>query len=96
VYTVDHSKVDALASTLEAHFAEKPEDRVLVFANIRATAEVLVDRLRDRGYRAALFIGRAEGKHGPRMSQDEQMKTLRPSGRVCIMCWLLQVLVRRD
>jgi Fanconi anemia group M protein len=75
--TVDHSKVDALASTLEAHFAEKPEDRVLVFANIRATAEVLVDRLRDRGYRAALFIGRAEGKHGPRMSQDEQMKTLR-------------------
>jgi Fanconi anemia group M protein len=75
--TVDHSKVDALASTLEVHFAEKPGDRVLVFANIRATAEVLVDRLRDRGYRAALFIGRAEGKHGPRMSQDEQMKTLR-------------------
>jgi ERCC4-related helicase/biotin operon repressor len=75
--TVDHSKVDALASTLEAHFTEKPEDRVLVFANIRATAEVLVDRLRDRGYRAALFIGRAEGKHGPRMSQDEQMKTLK-------------------
>jgi Fanconi anemia group M protein len=74
---VDHSKVDALASTLEAHFAEKPGDRVLVFANIRATAEVLVDRLRDRGYRAALFIGRAEGKHGPKMSQDEQMKTLR-------------------
>jgi Fanconi anemia group M protein len=75
--TVDHSKVDALASTLEAHSAEKPGDRVLVFANIRATAEVLVDRLRERGYRAALFIGRAEGKHGPRMSQDEQMKTLR-------------------
>jgi ERCC4-related helicase len=75
--TVDHSKVDALASTLEAHFAEKPGDRVLVFANIRATAEVLVDRLRDRGYRTALFIGRAEGKHGPRMSQDEQMRTLK-------------------
>jgi Fanconi anemia group M protein len=75
--TVDHSKVDALASTLEVHFSEKPGDRVLVFANIRSTAEVLVDRLRDRGYRAALFIGRAEGKHGPRMSQDEQMKTLK-------------------
>jgi Fanconi anemia group M protein len=75
--TVDHSKVDALASTLEAHFAEKPGDRVLVFANIRATAEALVDRLRDRGYRAALFIGRAEGKHGPRMSQEEQMRTLK-------------------
>jgi Fanconi anemia group M protein len=75
--TIDHSKVDALASTLEAHFTEKPDDRVLVFANIRATAEVLVDRLRNRGYRAALFIGRAEGKHGPRMSQEEQMRTLK-------------------
>jgi ERCC4-related helicase len=75
--TADHSKVDALASTLEAHFAEKPDDRALVFANIRATAEVLVDRLRNRGYRAALFIGRAEGKHGPRMSQEEQMRTLK-------------------
>jgi ERCC4-related helicase len=84
--TADHSKVDALASTLEAHFTEKPEDRVLVFANIRATAEVLVDRLRDRGYRAALFIGRAEGKHGPKMSQDEQMRTLKAFREGCIQC----------
>jgi Fanconi anemia group M protein len=75
--TVDHSKVEALASTLEAHLTEKPEDRVLVFANIRTTAEILADRLRERGYRAALFIGRAEGKHGPRMTQEEQMKTLK-------------------
>jgi ERCC4-related helicase len=37
----------------------------------------LVDRLRDRGNRAALFIGRAEGKHGPGMSQEEQMRTLK-------------------
>jgi len=75
--TADHSKVDALASALEAHFAEKPDDRVLIFANIRATAEVLAERLRERGYRAALFIGRAEGKQGPRMSQEEQMETLK-------------------
>jgi len=75
--TADHSKVDALASALEAHFAEKPDDRVLIFANIRATAEVLAERLRERGYRAALFIGRAAGKQGPRMSQEEQMETLK-------------------
>jgi len=73
----DHSKVDALASTLEAHFAEKPGDRVLVFANIRTTAEVLVERLVERGYKAALFVGRAEGKGGPRMTQEEQMRTLK-------------------
>ncbi len=74
---VDHSKVGALASVLTAHLAEKGGDRVLVFANIRATAEVLVERLRERGFRAALFVGRAEGKGGPRMSQEEQMRTLR-------------------
>ena len=73
----DHSKVDALASTLEAHFAEKPGDRVLVFANIRTTAEVLMERLAERGYRATLFVGRAEGKGGPRMTQEEQMRTLK-------------------
>ncbi len=75
--TADHSKLEALISVLEAHFTEKPNDRALVFANIRSTAEVIAERLKERGYRAALFIGRAEGKQGPRMTQEEQMKTIR-------------------
>jgi Fanconi anemia group M protein len=74
---VDHTKVNALLTVLMAHFAEKKDDRVLVFANIRATAEVLVERLKERGYRAALFVGKAEGKGGPRMTQEEQMRVLR-------------------
>ena len=73
----DHSKVGALLSVLDAHFRERPDDRVIVFANIRTTAEVLVERLRARGYRAALFVGRAEGKAGPRMTQEEQARRLR-------------------
>jgi hypothetical protein len=64
-------------TVLTAHFAEKKDDRVLVFANIRSTAEVLVERLKERGYRAALFVGKAEGKGGPRMTQDEQMRVLK-------------------
>jgi Fanconi anemia group M protein len=74
---VDHTKVNALLTVLMAHFAEKKDDRVLVFANIRATAEVLVERLKERGYRAALFVGKAEGKGGPRMTQEEQMRVLK-------------------
>jgi Fanconi anemia group M protein len=74
---VDHTKVNALLTVLTAHFAEKKDDRVLVFANIRTTAEVLVERLKERGYRAALFVGKAEGKGGPRMTQEEQMKVLK-------------------
>jgi Fanconi anemia group M protein len=74
---VDHSKVNALLTVLTAHFAENRDDRVLVFANIRATAEVLVERLKERGYKAALFVGKAEGKGGPRMTQEEQMRVLK-------------------
>jgi Fanconi anemia group M protein len=74
---VDHTKVNALLTVLMAHFAEKKDDRVLVFANIRTTAEVLVERLKERGYRAALFVGKAEGKGGPRMTQEEQMRVLK-------------------
>jgi Fanconi anemia group M protein len=75
--SADHTKVNALLTVLMAHFAEKKDDRVLVFANIRATAEVLVERLKERGYRAALFVGKAEGKGGPRMTQEEQMRVLK-------------------
>jgi Fanconi anemia group M protein len=74
---LDHTKVNALLTVLMAHFAEKKDDRVLVFANIRTTAEVLVERLKERGYRAALFVGKAEGKGGPRMTQEEQIRVLR-------------------
>jgi Fanconi anemia group M protein len=75
--SADHTKVNALLTVLMAHFAEKEDDRVLLFANIRSTAEVLVERLKERGYRAALFVGKAEGKGGPRMTQEEQMRVLK-------------------
>jgi len=75
--TVDHPKVTALVTAVRTHLSEKPEDRVLVFANIRVTAEVLVERLRAEGIQATLFVGKAEGKGGPRMTQEEQMRVLR-------------------
>jgi ERCC4-like helicases len=74
---VDHPKVTALVNEVRAHLAERPEDRVLVFANIRVTAEVLVERIRAEGIQATLFVGKAEGKGGPRMTQEEQMRVLR-------------------
>ncbi|MEM2233150.1 MAG: helicase-related protein [Nitrososphaerota archaeon] len=75
--SVNHTKVDALCAIIDAHLREKPDDRVIVFANIRHTAEVLVERLNERGHSARLFVGKAEGKEGPRMTQEEQMRTLR-------------------
>ncbi len=74
---VDHPKVEALVTAVKTHLAERPEDRVLVFANIRVTAEVLVERLRSEGLQATLFVGKAEGKGGPRMTQEEQLRVLK-------------------
>ncbi len=84
---VDHPKVEALVNAVRTHLTERPDDRVLVFANIRVTAEVLVERLRDEGIQAALFVGKAEGKGGPRMTQEEQMRVLRDfrEGRIKVL-----------
>jgi len=72
----DHSKVEALLALVDQHLRETGGERVMVFANIRNTAEVLVQRLRERGFAARLFIGKGEGRLGPRMSQEEQRGVL--------------------
>jgi ERCC4-related helicase len=56
------AKIKALLTVLTAHFAEKKDNRVLVFANIRSTAEILVERLKEREYRAVLFVGKGRRK----------------------------------
>lgn len=73
----EHPKVEALLRVLSEHLSSNPGDRVLVFANLRSTAELLVERMSSRGIRAHLFVGKAEGKSGPRMTQDEQVRILR-------------------
>ncbi|MEM4283857.1 MAG: helicase-related protein [Candidatus Caldarchaeum sp.] len=75
--SLDHPKVEALLNRLSQHFSEKPGDRVMVFANIRNTAEVVTWRLSQLGYRAKMFVGKGEGKEGPKMSQEEQMRVLK-------------------
>ncbi|MEM2000510.1 MAG: helicase-related protein [Candidatus Caldarchaeum sp.] len=72
----DHPKLDRLVELTVKHLTEKPGDRVMVFANIRHTAEVIVARLRENGVAAELFVGKAEGKEGPRMTQEEQRSIL--------------------
>ncbi|MEM4306565.1 MAG: helicase-related protein [Candidatus Caldarchaeum sp.] len=72
----DHPKLEKLIEMVAKHLTEKPEDRVMVFANIRHTADVIVSRLREHGVAAELFVGKAEGKEGPRMTQEEQRNIL--------------------
>ncbi|MEM2581790.1 MAG: helicase-related protein [Candidatus Caldarchaeum sp.] len=72
----DHPKLERLVQLVVRHLTEKPDDRVMVFANIRHTADVIVGRLRENGLAAELFVGKAEGKEGPRMTQEEQRNIL--------------------
>ncbi|MEN3047854.1 MAG: helicase-related protein [Candidatus Caldarchaeales archaeon] len=73
----EHPKVEALLDVLGEHLSSNPSDRVLVFANLRSTAELLVERVRSKGFSVHLFVGKAEGKSGPRMRQEEQVRILR-------------------
>jgi ERCC4-related helicase len=75
------AKVKALLTVLTAHFAEKKDNRVLVFANIRATEEVLVERLKEREYRAVLFVGKGRRK-GHRLVRRSITRCSRFTGRI--------------
>jgi ERCC4-related helicase len=77
----DHTKVNALLTVLMAHFAGKKDDRVLVFANTRATEEVLVERLKEREYRAVLFVGKGRRK-GHRLVRRSITRCSRFTGRI--------------
>ncbi|MEM4315669.1 MAG: helicase-related protein [Nitrososphaerota archaeon] len=72
----DHPKLERLVELVSQHLTQKPTDRVMVFANIRHTAEIIVERLKQADISAELFVGKAEGKGGPRMTQEEQRKIL--------------------
>lgn len=83
----EHTKLDKLLSLIREHLRRKGDDRIIVFANIRHTAEAIVRYLRSNGIMAELFVGRAEGKSGPRMSQEEQKRILNDfrAGRVKVL-----------
>ena len=75
---VEHPKVDALESLLEAQFRSTPDSRVLVFTQYRDTAAHLVEGLnRVPGVRAERFVGQASKLHDKGLTQDEQASLIR-------------------
>jgi len=72
---LDHPKIEILPALLDQHLRERPGDRIIIFANIRDTAERIVEALGERGFRARIFVGRG-GDQGPGMSQEEQVRVL--------------------
>lgn len=75
IEAVDHPKLEVLPVLIDQHLRAHPRDRIMVFANIRDTAEKIVEKLREKGFKARMFVGKG-GEHGPGMSQEEQIKIL--------------------
>ena len=75
---VEHPKVDALKSLLEAQFRTIPDSRVLVFTQYRDTAAHLVEVLNKvSGVRVERFVGQASKLHDKGLTQDQQASLIR-------------------
>jgi len=80
-YEGEHPKLEALIGILREAIQSNPETRIIVFANYRDTAEMIVSALRDRhaekeGIRAVKFIGQATKEEDKGLKQKEQVEII--------------------
>ena len=77
--TIEHPKLAKAVEIVTAELRRSPTSRVLVFAQYRDTARVLVERFRaagDPAVRAARFVGQASHRKDEGLSQKEQIQLL--------------------
>lgn len=77
--TLEHPKVEKAVGIVLEELARSPDARVLLFAQYRQTAELLVSELahhEDRGVRAARFVGQASRGEDAGLTQKEQIALL--------------------
>ena len=73
----EHSKIQVLIEELDNQFNLEPQSRVIIFTQYRDTAEHLVDILKNRNFRAEIFVGQRKDKSAIYMSQKEQLQILK-------------------
>jgi ERCC4-related helicase len=74
---VKHPKLIELLRILKEEINQKPNSRILVFAQIRDTVKQIVDELRSKGISSSIFVGHGRGRGSAGMTQVKQVKVLR-------------------
>jgi len=67
-----HPKMHKLLELVNQQLKEKPESRIIVFANYRNTVSEIYDLLKKENLKPTMLIGQKEG-----LSQKEQVKTIK-------------------
>jgi Fanconi anemia group M protein len=80
-YEGEHPKLNALIEILQQEIRVNPDTRIIVFANYRDTAEMIVAALHDmnaerEGIRAIKFIGQASREADKGLKQKEQVEII--------------------
>ncbi|MEM3445099.1 MAG: ERCC4 domain-containing protein [Thermoplasmata archaeon] len=86
---VEHPKIPKIKEILERQFAEKPDSRVLIFAEVRETLIYIHEKIKEiPGVRASLFYGQASKKNSKGMRQKEQIEILEKfrKGEFNVLC----------
>lgn len=72
---IEHPKLEKIVSISKDLLREKPNARIIVFANFRATVDKINELLRQSGMKSEILIGQAI-KEGKGLTQQQQIEVL--------------------
>jgi len=73
---IEHPKLGKVVNAVKDLLRDKPDARIIIFANFRSTVDKINQLLRDSGIKSEILIGQAV-KEGKGLTQEQQMETLR-------------------
>jgi Fanconi anemia group M protein len=73
---IEHPKLRKIVDVVKEMLDKKPNAKIIVFANYRATVDKINQLLKDSGIKSEILIGQAV-KEGKGLTQEQKMETLR-------------------
>ncbi|MEM3396505.1 MAG: helicase-related protein [Thermoplasmata archaeon] len=86
---VEHPKILKIMEIIEKQFAENPDSRILIFAEVRESVAYIYEKIKDLpGVRPSLFYGQASKKNLKGMRQKEQIEIINKfrNGEFNVLC----------
>jgi len=74
--SIEHPKQKKLENIVKDLLREKPDAKIIVFANYRSTVDILNDLMKNIGVKSEILIGQTI-KEGKGMTQEKQIETLK-------------------
>jgi len=73
---IEHPKLEKVVNVVKDLLKDKPDARIIIFANFRLTVDRINQLLKDAGIKSDILIGQAV-KEGKGLTQEQQINTLK-------------------